>query len=54
LVFSGQRFPLFTAVLLDGYYLFDALGSMTKSICFFFFFFFCFWLMLFGNFFFLC
>jgi hypothetical protein len=39
LVFSGQRFPLFTAVLLDGYYLFDALGSMTKSIFFFFFFF---------------
>jgi hypothetical protein len=37
LVFLGQRFPLFTAVLLDGYYLFDALGSMTKSICFFFF-----------------
>jgi hypothetical protein len=36
LVFLGQRFPLFTGVLLDGYYLFDALGSMTKSICFFF------------------
>jgi hypothetical protein len=53
LVFLGQRFPLFTAVLLDGYYLFDALGSMTKSIFFFFFFFcFCFWILLFRNFFF--
>lgn len=34
--FFWVRFPLFTAVLLDGYYLFDALGLMTKSIFFFF------------------